>query len=204
TASGHLTGADVDSPSLTWSVVAGSSQTGNPDGSVTGTYGTLSVNTNGTWSYVLDQSKADPLTALDHPQESFKVQLSDGQGGITTQTVVVTVNGTNDAPTITIANGDSVSGIVTEAGVGVANDTAHNTASGHLTGADVDSPSLTWSVVAGSSQTGNPDGSVTGTYGTLSVNTNGTWSYVLDQSKADPLTALDHPQESFKVQLSDG
>ncbi|MGZ9724314.1 VCBS domain-containing protein [Rhizobium miluonense] len=204
TASGHLTGADIDSPSLTWSVVTTGSQTGNPDGSVTGAYGTLSVNTNGTWSYVLDQSKADPLNASDHPQESFTVQLSDGQGGITTQTVVVTVNGTNDAPTISIANGDSVSGIVTEAGIGVANDTAHNTASGHLTGTDIDSPSLTWSVVTTGGQTGNPDGSVTGTYGTLSVSANGTWTYVLDQSKADPLNVSDHPQESFTVQLSDG
>ncbi|AYG63261.1 beta strand repeat-containing protein [Rhizobium jaguaris] len=204
TVSGHLTGADVDSASLTWSVVATGSQTGNPDGSVTGAYGTLSVNANGTWSYLLDQSKANPLTASDHPQESFTVQLSDNQGGVTTQTVVVTVNGTNDAPTISIASGDSASGAVTEAGVGVANDSAHNTVSGHLTGADVDNTSLTWSVVAGSGQTANGSGSVTGAYGTLSVNANGTWTYLLDQSKADPLTASDHPQESFKVQLSDG
>ncbi|WP_037150586.1 VCBS domain-containing protein, partial [Rhizobium freirei] len=158
TASGHLTGADIDSPSLTWSVAAGSGQTGNLDGSVTGAYGTLSVSANGTWTYVLDQSKADPLNVSDHPQESFTVRLSDGQGGITTQTVVVTVNGTNDAPTISIANGDSANGQVTEAGIGVANDSAHNTASGHLTGADIDSSSLTWSVAAGSGQTGNLDG----------------------------------------------
>ncbi|UWU23931.1 VCBS domain-containing protein (plasmid) [Rhizobium sp. CB3060] len=199
---GHLTGADVDNTSLTWSVVAGSGQTVN-GGSVTGTYGTLSVGTDGTWTYTLDQSKANSLTASDHPQESFTVQLSDGQGGVTTQTVVVTVNGTNDAPTISIANGDSASGAVTEAGVGVADDSAHNSVSGHLTGADVDSTSLTWSIVAGSGQTVN-GGSVTGAYGTLSVGVNGTWTYALDQSKADPLTASDHPQESFTVQLSDG
>ncbi len=203
TASGHLTGADVDSPSLAWSMAAGNGQTANPDGSVVGSYGTLSVSANGTWTYVLDQSKADSLTASSHPQESFTVQLSDGQGGITTQTVVVTVNGTNDAPTISIVNGDSANGQVTEAGIGVANDTAHNTVSGHLTGADVDSPSLAWSVVATSGQTGNPDGSVTGAYGTLSVGANGTWTYVLDQSKADPLNVSNHPQESFTVQLSD-
>ncbi|MEF0943951.1 T1SS-143 repeat domain-containing protein, partial [Rhizobium sp. BR 362] len=202
TISGHLTGADIDSPTLTWSVVAGSGQTAN-GGSVTGTYGTLSVNANGTWSYTLDQSKANSLTASDHPQESFTVQLSDGQGGVTTQTVLVTVNGTNDAPTISISSGDSASGAVTEAGVGVADDSAHNTISGHLTGADVDNTSLTWSVVAGSGQTAN-GGSVTGTYGTLSVNANGTWTYALDQSKANSLMASDHPQESFLVQLSDG
>ncbi|MDL2405814.1 VCBS domain-containing protein [Rhizobium calliandrae] len=204
TVSGHLTGADVDNTSLMWSVVAGSGQTANQDGSVAGSYGKLSVGTDGTWTYLLNQSKADPLTASDHPKESFTVQVSDGQGGITTQKVVVTVNGTNDAPTISIGSGDSASGAVTEAGVGIANDSAHNTVSGHLTGADVDSALLTWSVVAGSGQTANGSQSVTGTYGTLSVNANGTWTYLLDQSKADPLTASDHPKESFTVQVSDG
>jgi T1SS-143 domain-containing protein len=204
TATGHVTGADVDSPSIKWSLVAGNGQTGNVDGSVTGAYGTLSVDQNGNWTYHLDQSKADPLTASSHPQESFTVQLSDGQGGITTQTVVVTVNGTNDAPTIALVGNDSAAGSVTEAGVNVANDTAHNTATGHVTGADIDSPSLTWSVAAGSGQTGNLDGSVTGTYGTLSISSNGIWTYNLDQSKANPLTASSHPQESFTVQLSDG
>ncbi|WP_162944043.1 MULTISPECIES: VCBS domain-containing protein [unclassified Rhizobium] len=204
TVSGHLTGADVDNTSLTWSVVASSGQAANQDGSVAGAYGKLSVGVDGTWTYTLDQSKADSLTALDHPQESFTVQLSDGQGGVTTQTVVVTVNGTNDAPTISIANGDSVSGAVTEAGINVADDSAHNSVSGHLTGADVDNTSLTWSVVAGSGQTTNQGGSVTGAYGTLSVGANGTWAYALDQSKANSLTASDHPQESFTVRLSDG
>ncbi|NTJ09084.1 T1SS-143 repeat domain-containing protein [Rhizobium lusitanum] len=204
TATGHVTGADVDSPSIKWSLVAGNGQTGNVDGSVTGAYGTLSVDQNGNWTYHLDQSKADPLTASSHPQESFTVQLSDGQGGITTQTVVVTVNGTNDAPTIALVGNDSAAGSVTEAGIGVANDIAHNTTSGHLTGSDIDSPSLTWSVAAGSGQTGNLDGSVTGTYGTLSISSNGIWTYHLDQSKADSLSASSHPQESFTVQLSDG
>ncbi|WP_210183219.1 VCBS domain-containing protein, partial [Rhizobium leucaenae] len=92
-----------------------------------------------------------------------------------------------------LVGGDSASGGVTEAGIGVADDSAHNTVSGHLTGADVDSPSLTWSVVAGSGQTANPGGSVTGAYGTLSVSADGTWTYALDQSKADPLNASDHP-----------
>ncbi len=203
-ATGHLTGADVDSPLLTWSLVTGNGQTANVDGSVTGAYGTLSVDQSGNWIYHLDQSKADSLTASNHPQESFTVQLDDGQGGITTQTVVVTVNGTNDAPTIALVGSDSAIGNVTEAGIGVANDGAHNTVSGHLTGADIDSASLTWSVVASGSQAANPGGSVTGAYGTLSVGSDGTWSYVLDQSKADPLNASDHPQESFTVQVSDG
>ncbi|NKJ37393.1 VCBS domain-containing protein [Rhizobium sp. SG570] len=204
TATGHVTGADVDSPSIKWSLVAGNGQTGNIDGSVTGAYGTLSVDQNGNWTYHLDQSKADPLTASSHPQESFTVQLSDGQGGITTQTVVVTVNGTNDAPTIALVGNDSAAGSVTEAGIGVADDTAHNTATGHVTGADVDGPSIKWSLVAGNGQTGNIDGSVTGAYGTLSVDQNGNWTYHLDQSKANPLTASSHPQENFTVQLSDG
>ncbi|MFS8051189.1 VCBS domain-containing protein, partial [Rhizobium sp. BR 314] len=179
TATGHLTGADVDSPTLTWSLIAGNGQTSNVGGSVTGAYGTLSVDQSGNWTYHLDQSKANPLNVSDHPQESFTVQLSDSQGGITTQTVVVTVNGTNDAPTIKLVGGDSATGSVTEAGIGVADDSAHNTATGHLTGADVDSPTLTWSLIAGNGQTSNVGGSVTGAYGTLSVDQSGNWTYHL-------------------------
>ncbi|WP_184805241.1 beta strand repeat-containing protein, partial [Rhizobium leucaenae] len=155
---------DVDSPSLTWSVVAGSGQTANPGGSVTGAYGTLSVSADGTWTYALDQSKADPLNASDHPQESFTVQVSDGQGGITTQTVVVTVNGTNDAASIS----GSATGSVTEDG--------QLTANGVLTVADVDNGQSHFQIPA----------SLTGTYGTFTFNaTTGVWGYTLNNSASN-------------------
>ncbi|WP_037150579.1 VCBS domain-containing protein, partial [Rhizobium freirei] len=118
--------------------------------------GTLTIDAAGNWSYKVDDSLSavQSLGVNQSKTETFTVSSVDG----TTHDIVVTINGTNDTPTIMIANGDSANGQVTEAGIGVADDSAHNTTSGHLTGADIDSPSLTWSVAAESGQTGNPDG----------------------------------------------
>ncbi|MDL2402063.1 DUF5801 repeats-in-toxin domain-containing protein [Rhizobium mayense] len=200
--SGVMASSDVDhGDTATWSIVSGQTTVS----SMPGTYGTLQMDAStGKWTYTINETAANSLQLGDQKVDSFTVEVADGHGGIATQQVNITVNGTNDAPTISIASGDSASGAVREAGVNVADDSAHNSVSGHLTGADVDNTSLTWSVVADSGQTGNQNGSVTGAYGTLSVGANGTWSYVLDQSKADSLNASDHPQESFTVQLSDG
>ncbi|WP_157385416.1 VCBS domain-containing protein, partial [Rhizobium freirei] len=185
TASGHLTGADIDSSSLTWSVAAGLGQTANGNGSVTGAYGTLSVGANGTWTYVLDQSKAEPLNVSDHPQESFTVRLSDGQGGITTQTVVVAVNGTNDAASIS----GTATGSVTEDG--------QLTTNGVLTVADVDN---------GQNHFQAPS-SLTGTYGTFTFNAaTGAWGYTLNNS-ASNVQALNSGQtvtDKLTVASADG
>ncbi|WP_183932661.1 beta strand repeat-containing protein, partial [Rhizobium leucaenae] len=58
--------------------------------------------------------------------------VTDGDGSKTSGTFSIQVIGTNDAPTISLVGGDSASGGVTEAGIGVADDSAHNTVSGHL------------------------------------------------------------------------
>ncbi|WP_184805238.1 beta strand repeat-containing protein, partial [Rhizobium leucaenae] len=57
--------------------------------------------------------------------------VTDGDGSKTSGTFSIQVIGTNDAPTISLVGGDSASGGVTEAGIGVADDSAHNTVSGH-------------------------------------------------------------------------
>ena len=46
--------------------------------SVTGTYGTLKVGADGTYTYVADQSAADDLDASDTATDSFTYTVSDG------------------------------------------------------------------------------------------------------------------------------
>ena len=46
--------------------------------SVTGTYGTLVVGANGTYTYVADQDAADDLDAGDTATDSFTYTISDG------------------------------------------------------------------------------------------------------------------------------
>ena len=65
---------------------------------VTGTYGTLTVGADGTYTYVADQSAADDLDASDTATDSFTYTVSDGNA-TDTATLIFTVTGVNDVPT---------------------------------------------------------------------------------------------------------
>ncbi|MBT6403048.1 MAG: hypothetical protein HOK11_01345, partial [Rhodospirillaceae bacterium] len=75
----------------TWSLAGGGA----------GTYGDLSVDANGTWTYVLRNGDANvqALAAGETQNELFTVVVTDEHGATDTQDVTVTVTGTNDAPT---------------------------------------------------------------------------------------------------------
>ena len=77
--SGTLTATDVDGDTLTFAL-----ETGPSNGSVT-------INTDGTFEYTpnLDYNGTD----------SFTYEVADGNGGTATETVSITVNAVNDAPT---------------------------------------------------------------------------------------------------------
>ncbi|MGO3453018.1 MAG: VCBS domain-containing protein [Marinomonadaceae bacterium] len=64
-----------------------------------GTYGTFSIGTDGAWIYDLTNSNSDVqgLNTGDSLSESFTVETADG----TTETVTITINGTNEAPVAT-------------------------------------------------------------------------------------------------------
>ncbi|WP_175130060.1 VCBS domain-containing protein, partial [Achromobacter piechaudii] len=106
--SGELTKSDVDTNDThTWSV--------NNDGK--GTYGQFSVDANGKWTYTLDNANANvqALAAGQKVTDTITVTVDDGNGGTAQQVITVTVNGTNDAPTI----GGATTGAVTEDGTQV-------------------------------------------------------------------------------------
>jgi T1SS-143 domain-containing protein len=195
TVQGVMASSDVDhGDTATWSIVSQQMTVS----SLHGTYGTLSMDPGtGKWTYTIDEKAADSLQLGDQKIDSFTVEVADGHGGIATQQVNITVNGSNDAPVISGA----IIGSVTEAGVNVA--ASAGTVSGSLSASDADDTSFTWSVVD-PKNSANSAGSEVGAYGTLSVDQTGKWTYVLDQSKADPLTASDQKHDVFTVQVSDG
>ena len=95
-ASGQLTGTDVDPGArLTWSVLGGG----------TGTYGTLSVDNTGLWTYNLNNAAAQPLAQGQTRPDIFTVRLTDDQGAFADQVVNITVTGANDAP---VAEADKI------------------------------------------------------------------------------------------------
>jgi VCBS repeat-containing protein len=101
---------------------------------VTGTYGTVTLYADGSYTYDLDNTNGDvqALAVGETLTDTFTYTITDSQGGTSTTTLTVTINGSNDAPEITLGAGDSTADdslIETDAGL---------SASGTLTLSDVD------------------------------------------------------------------
>ena len=102
-ASGRLTATDPDAgATLTWS------------GTATSPFGTFSVLPNGDWSFLANPSIAT-LPKGAEVTETFNATVTDENGATATQAVVVTILGTNQAPTSSdgdfeAAKGGAVSG----------------------------------------------------------------------------------------------
>ena len=175
TATGQLTASDVDhNAQLSWSIVDNS-----------GTYGNLSINSSGKWTFTLNNSSSavQGLAAGQTATDSFSVQVKDQYGTTTTQIVNIQVQGSNDAPVITSA--------VT---TGSVREDSTLSATGQITATDIDHDTLAWSVA-------NP----AGTYGSLSVDQNGKWTYTLNNGAANvqALAQGETVQETFTVKVAD-
>jgi VCBS repeat-containing protein len=94
---------DVDVETLTVTAVRlgsseGSGTAGSVGSALTGTYGQLTLNSNGSYTYVANQTAADALDAGDSVTDSFNYTVSDGTA-TDTAVITITVLGINDTPT---------------------------------------------------------------------------------------------------------
>ena len=112
TTSGTLTSSDVDNPNNKFNAA-----------NLTGTYGSFSIDADGNWAFTAN-SAFNSLNVGDSVSDTFNVSSIDG----TPSTVTVTINGTNDAATVSSAS------------VALAETNAALTTSGTLTSSDVDNP----------------------------------------------------------------
>ncbi|MGZ2257471.1 tandem-95 repeat protein [Roseobacter sp. A03A-229] len=88
-ASGQLSAEDPDQDStITWT------------GTSTALFGTFAITATGAWTYVLDNARADSLADGETVVETFTAVATDDMGASVSQTVEVTLTGTNDAPTV--------------------------------------------------------------------------------------------------------
>jgi VCBS repeat-containing protein len=139
---------------------------------------------------------------------TYAVQSADNANTSDTQSVTVTINGSADAP---IAHDDASS--ATEQG-GTSNGSGGSNASGNVLGNDTDADAGSTLVVT-SLRTGSTEGAGTpgvlgaalvGAHGTLTLNANGSYSYVVNDSDA-AVQALNVGQtltDSFNYTASDG
>lgn len=177
TTTGTLTATDEDAISaFGWDIV----------GSDTGTYGKFTLDAaTGVWLYTLDNGAAQSLGAGDDPiKEYYTVELSDGAGGVITETIEITINGTNDLPELS----GQATGSVKEDSI--------ETTEGQLIVDDVDlSDTHTWDVQPAS-----------GTYGSITVDGNGKWVYTINNGldATQHLAEGEPGEDKFIVTVNDG
>jgi VCBS repeat-containing protein len=211
----HTSATDQDGGSISSTSSTGTAGTNN----VTGYYGTLDLEGNGSYTYTADLTVTQALDSGDTVTDVFTYTVDDGNGGTATATITITVIGMNDAP---VAQND-VGVIVEDGTLRVTNSANANvsgsydatgehsgdvidTSSSSHTDSDADaSASLTVSAIrTGSSEGSGTAGSIgsalTGTYGQLTIAADGSYSYVANQDAA----VGDSVTESFNYTLSDG
>ncbi len=199
---------DADGDTLTVSAIQNSSGTSGTLGSgLTGTYGTLTINADGSYSYVADQSAADDLDSGDQVTDVFTYTVSDGNGGQDTATITITITGVNDAP-VAVDDTDAVleDATITQTGAqdDVLNDDSDADDSASLSVINIShSNGNTGSVSSGSTYNSSST-QIVGTYGTLNIGADGSYTYTADQSAADDLDAGDVVTDVFTYTLTDG
>jgi len=98
----------ADSPTNVTGVAAGTqaSASGNLGSAVTGAYGRLTLNSNGSYSYALDNSNASvqALNAGQTLSDIFTYTITDADGDASTTQLTITINGVTDPPTLGITD----------------------------------------------------------------------------------------------------
>ncbi len=185
---------------------------GSVGNAVTGTYGNIVLNADGSYSYIVDDTNSAVQalrTSGNTLQDVFTYTFSDA-GGLTSSTqITITIQGANDAP---MGVNDSATAI--EAG-GYANATGGSQGTGNVLTNDTDFDSISngetksvAGVVAGgqSSASGNVGVSVNGTYGSITINSNGSYTYIINNNHPTVQalrTASDSIVDTFTYQVVD-
>ena len=205
----------------------GSGTAGSVGSALTGTYGQLTLNANGSYTYVANQTAADALDAGDVVTDSFNYTVSDG-AATDIAVITITVIGINDTPTaqndvgvivedgtLTVTNGANATLSGSYDATGENSGDLIDTSSSSHTDSDSDtSDSLTITQIkknggsnsaVGIGSSYNSSGTqVTGTYGTLTIGADGSYTYAATQDAADVLDVGETASDVFVYTLSDG
>jgi VCBS repeat-containing protein len=174
-------------------------------GSATGSYGALTVNTNGSYSYVVNAAAVNALQTGSNTTDNFTVTVTDILGATATRTIAMSVVAANDTPVVT-NTALVLAGAVTEAGhldngqatlfgMDVVNGLTHVT--GQLSASDVDvNATQAWRIVNTPSST----------YGVMSINaTTGLWDFALNNylTATQALREGDVATQTFTARVTD-
>ena len=176
------TDADGDSLTIT-GISIGQTEGGGTSGTVgsalVGTYGTLTLNSDGSYSYTADQDAANSLKRGDSAIDYFNYTVSDGTNediGV----IAITINGISDPP---VPVDDTLT-------IDASAQTTKNSSSGVLVNdTDPDGDTITVDSIrtgqeSGTGTTGTVGSVITGTYGDLTINSDGSYTYQANNAKS--------------------
>ncbi|QKH39929.1 retention module-containing protein [Achromobacter denitrificans] len=185
---GEVTITDADTDESTFNIdslkFTGSTHAG-------GQLGAITINADGTYTYQVDNAAVQFLKAGQSIVETYTVESADGTA---TSTITITINGTNDVPTVT---NDAQS--VTED----TDPTASGKLSvdGEVTITDADTDESTFNIdslkFTGSTHAG-------GQLGAITINADGTYTYQVDNAAVQFLKAGQSIVETYTVESADG
>jgi len=179
-ATGSIEASDIDDGAvLSYAVQGGGA----------GTYGALSIDADGDWTYTLanNTDAVQNLAQNETHDETFTIVVTDEHGAQDTVDVTVTVEGQNDAPVIDEDSTDTSGGVQEDVTLSIG---------GVIAASDNDNGAvLSYSVLGGG----------VGTYGTLSVDTDGNWTFALANGSlaVQSLAQGQTVSETFTVVVSD-
>jgi VCBS repeat-containing protein len=219
TASGNVLTNDVDTDGSDLLQViavaageAGGPATGQTGTAIAGSYGTLILMADGSWTYRLDNADAgtDALAEGETAIETFRYTVRDLGGNTSTATLTITISGTNDPPVIEAAD---TGGALSERVDGAADEnTGALQAAGSITFSDVDLSNSHGVSAALVSATGSALGA-TSARGTLTsvisdaATGDGSgivaWTYELAAGALDDLAAGETLTEVYTVTVTD-
>ncbi|AZV30528.1 VCBS domain-containing protein [Cobetia sp. ICG0124] len=201
---------------------------------VTGDYGTLTLNSDGSYTYVLDTTKTQSLADGVQAEDVFTYVLEDSDGDTSTTTLTINITGSDDDDSVV----DSFTVVVTDVTGATATDSLDVTVLDTAPVANDDTytireddtspdgePVISTNVITSVLGRGQDElgadavtitkldgilladngGSVTvdGSYGSLTLNTDGSFSYDLDDVRAQALGAGDLVKEEFEYTILD-
>ena len=181
---------------------SGSGTSGSIGTALTGTYGSLTINSDGTYTYTPNQDfLGDGETGVDY----FTYTVSDGNGGTDTGQISITVTGVNDAPVG--VNDSNAIGIATTSTLTATNGSTKDILTND-TDPDTNDTLTVTAIRTGATEGGGTAGTLgealEGTFGSLTMNSNGSYTYIVNEGLKDTLDPTEVVYEYFNYSFSDG
>ena len=177
---------------------SGSGVSGTSGTKLTGVYGDLIIYANGSYSYVANSAAAQALKAGQIALDYFTYTVNDGTGTDQAQ-LTIAITGANDSPVATDDTNNATEDILLT--VKAANGVLVNDID--VDGTNIQVTSIKTGAKDESGSTGTIGQPLDGVYGTLTLNTDGSYTYIANLNAAEALKQGETAKEAFTYTVTD-